>query len=353
MEQNPLPPSFIETIPWAAGSSIWPSSTLVLRRNLAGYCFPSKMSAPEGKQVLQLLKNALQNVPEIQQPLVFHDETLAPHVRDWMHEHFLLVGGLQESPNGAAFILDKSSYLLASINRGNHLELFYLDREANLIKAWSLLSKIDNTLEQAIQWAFSQKFGYLTADPSHAGTGFSIYAHLHLPAQVHCGKLDESLAKQTDENIAAIGVANESPHLAGDLVVLQNRFCIGVTEDGILRDLQNMAMKLIAAEKTTRSRLKQEASAQMKDLISKSYGLLFHSYQLEAKEALDLLSIVKLGLQLDWITGIDENKMNELFFKCRRGHLSHILPQPIDLKDLNHRRAEFLHQQLKELKLHI
>jgi protein arginine kinase len=108
-------------------------------------------------------------------------------------------------------------------------------------------------------------------------------------------------------------------------------------------------MKLMAIEKTLRSHLKNENNAEIKDLVSRSFGLLLHSYQLQTKEALGALSLMKLGLNLDWIEGISDAKLNTLFFQCRRAHLLHLLneQQIVDPQEVARKRAEFLHKNMQ------
>ena len=93
----------------------------------------------------------------------------------------------------------------------------------------------------------------------------------------------------------------------------------------------------------------------MKDHVSRAFGLLRHSYQLQTNEAMDALSLLKLGVELGWIEGITSAKVNALLFQCRRAHLQYTIQdtETIDLQAIAHKRAEFLHQQLKELVIKI
>ena len=347
MEKPKLPLSLLETIPWNEKQDILPASLIILRRNLAKYHFPSKMHASEALQPFNSLKNKLLQLPEMAGATFLLENEMSPNDRELLFEHFLFTRDFEEKPNGSGFIIDPNSSLLAVLNRGNHLELCLLDLRGNLEESWSLLSRIETQLSESLDFAYSPKFGYLTSDPSYCGTGLSFYTFLHVPALVHTEQLQDILSKQLDENVVAFGLLGSLDQLVGDIIALENNFTLGLTEESNLHALQTMANKLIPAEKALRAHIKQTNNPAIKDQVSKAYGLLLHSYQLEVKEALNYLSLIKLGINLGWIEGITEKKIQELFFKCRRGHLTHLFAEEIDQKEIAHKRAEYLHQELK------
>ncbi|HSX04528.1 MAG TPA: protein arginine kinase [Rhabdochlamydiaceae bacterium] len=347
--------AILENIPWKTTSNpIWPFTLFILRRNLAKYHFPSKMNEAEAAAVLDSLKNVISNLPEMANGYLLKKQDLKPLDKELLLEHFLFTRLLPESAHGSALLLNPSVAVLSTINMGNHLELFHiLDSTGDLDSGWNLISKIENTLGSHFDFAFSSKFGFLTSDPNDCGTGLSVLAFLHLPALIQTGQLQEIWAKQNDESLIFTGISGDPNDLIGDMIVLQNHFTLGVTEESIIRSIQTMASKLVASEKKARSTLKKEAPPKIKDKISKAYGQLIYAYELEVKETLNLLSLIRLGLDLGWITAVQENKINELFFKTRRGYLTHLFPGTEDLKEIAHKRAEYLHSELQGIQLAI
>ncbi|MCI0382766.1 MAG: protein arginine kinase [Chlamydiae bacterium] len=352
-EKANFPSSFFETIPWNGENVIWPSTLFVLRRNLSQYLFPSKMDQNTGAQLLSLLKNSLAPISDIKEPYFFSDSDLSPSDRELIYERFILPKPFQETSKGIGLMVDQLLSMIVILNRENHVEIYLIDPKNNLDTSWATISKIDTALNQTLNWAFSSRFGYLTSNPAECGTGLTAIAHLHIPAIIHMNQLTDLLGKQNEEEISAKSLVGNLEEIIGDILTIQNNYTLGVTEENILRLIQTSANKIASLEKTLRSHLKQELPPAIKDQISKAFGILFHSYQLEAKEALNLLSLLLLGLDLGLVSGVNERKMNELMFKCRRGYLSHLLPPPTDPKETSHQRAEFLHQQLKELSLKI
>ncbi len=347
---NPeFPDALVHSIPWnKENQAIWVASSLILRRNLARYNFPSKFQGADGDQVLQSLKNALMSSNQLENPRYFAFHQLAHPDRELIFEHYLFSKAYEEPPRGSAMILDDKGEILTLINAGNHLEMRSLSLSPQWGTTWNTLVQMENEIGKSVGFAFSPRFGYLTADPAQCGTGLTIQAYLHLPALIHTNQLQSALANAEDDEILFMGLSGDLKELIGDLIIVENNFTLGMSEEAILHAIQTATTKLIGAEKTMRSHLKEEPNPEIKDMVSKAFGLIVHSFQLETKEALDLLSILKLGLALDYISGISDEKLSELYFKCRRGHLTKLFPNE---PEMTQKRADFLQQELSGITL--
>ncbi len=343
-----LPASLFEHTPWEkTGNSIWPVSTFTLHRNIEKYLFPSKITDKEASQLSDVLQTALLTIKETNQPIFLKAPDISPLDKEYLSEHFLYLEGFQNTQGAQGFFLDQGAQLLGLVNIQDHLQFHLIDSSGEWGKNWELLSRIESGA--AINYAFNAKFGYLTSDPGNSGTGLTIRTYLHLPALIHTGQIQEALLKQ-EEEVVATGMDGSPEYFLGDIVVLSNKYTLGLSEETILHTVHLNTTQLIAAEKLIRTHLTQENPLDMKDHVSRAYGLLLHSHLLQTKEALDALSLIKLGIDLNWISGITDSKINEIFFKCRRAHLAYLCAEEIsDLQELPHRRATFIHTQLKEL----
>jgi protein arginine kinase len=349
-EKIKLPQSLLEHTPWEKESNpIWLTTSFLLHRNLAKFNFPPKMSERQLEQTFSSLKDQLLQSTLLDGPILLKAEEVTALDKEYLFEHFLCVEGFQNTLNGQGFIIDNMGYFLAKLNIQDHLQIQLVDSMGSWEKVWNKLSEIETAIGTTVEFSFSPKFGYLTSDPSLCGTGLSVQAFLHLPALIHTNQLQETLTKQKEEEITATGIGGNLEELIGDLVVISNSYKLGINEETILHAIHSMSMKLMAVEKTLRSHLQTESNAEIKDQVSRSFGLLLHSYQLQTKEALGALSLMKLGLYLDWIEGITDAKLNTLFFQCRRAHLLHLLneQQMSDSQEIARKRAEFLHKNMQ------
>jgi len=347
-----LPDSILHNIPWdAKGNPIWPATSFFLYRNIAKYPFPSKLNEEKSEQLLSLLQKRLLNLPELQKPLFLSAETLSPQEKEFLCEHFLCQDGWQNSSKGQAFVLDESSRFLATLNVNDHITLQWVDCKGEWEKAWNALNKIEVSVGNELEYAFSSQFGYLSHNPFLCGTSLLVYCYLHLPALISSEKLPELLKTSLGETIGSSGLF-KSKNYIGDFLVLKNTSTLGITEEAILRDLHKAATELCLAEQDERLYYKKKPPIELKDKISRAFGLFVHSYQLDTKEALDALSQIKLGIDLGWIKGISDEEVNELLFRCRRAHLLQSHEKiSLDKRELSQARAEYLHEQLQKATL--
>ncbi len=352
-ENNELPTFLLEHTPWENETNpIWPASSMVLRRNLARHIFPGKQTEVQAAQVLGLLKEAFSKITLLNNPEFLKAESTSLINKEFIFEHFLESEAFQNTLPCQGFILDDSGEFLGMLNIGDHLQLQLLDTTGGWEKTWNRLSSLDTALAHAVDFAFSSRFGYLTADPTLCGTALVVQAYLHLPGLIHTKTLPDALIKQKEEEVIAKSLQGDLEHCVGDMVVLTNDYTLGLTEENILHGIHLTAMKLITSEKALREHLREEKNPEIKDKVSRAFGLLLHSYQITTKEALDSISLMKLGLDLGWVKGITDKKLNAAFFKCRRAHLAYLYKEKIlETQDASQKRAAFIHKELQGMQL--
>lgn len=338
--------------PWSDnGNAIWLTSALSLSRNLEKFKFPATLAADGRKQIVALISRELQQSPFLQSPSVLRAEECSPVDKEFLFEHFLATQSFYQAHSGEAFAVDDSGEFIAIINLPDHLNIVLSDTKGELESALARLIKIDVDLGQRLSFAFSMRFGFLTANPAHCGTGLILQVFLQLPALIHRNLVTQAIAKHKTEGITVTGLHGSPQEHIGDLLVVSNSYCLGITEDQIISSVRLFAMHMIAEEKRARGQIKQQNDVEIKDKISRAFGLLTYSYQIEAAEALNALSLLKMGVDLGWVENITVEKLNELFFNSRRAHLLATGPASLRSDELAHRRAEFLHEALQKASL--
>ena len=62
-----------------------------------------------------------------------------------------------------------------------------------LEQLWEQIDKLDDLLQEQLDFAFHERYGFLTACPTNVGTGIRVSVMLHLPALKLAGELDPFL----------------------------------------------------------------------------------------------------------------------------------------------------------------
>ncbi len=340
--------------PWKDNdNNIWIASTINLCRNLEKFHFPSKLEKEKCNQIISLVSNVLLQSTNLTKPFMIKSEEIGPLEKEYLVEHFLSGLGFQQAHSGEGFILDDSGKFLTTINVGNHIQFELINCNGELENTWNHMVRIETELSKTIQYAFSSKFGFLTSNPNNSGTAFILTVYLQPTALIHLGLVDDVVAKISKDEIRITGLQGDPNEIIGDIYAIRNHYTLGLTEENIISSLRLFTTKLMVEENTIRSHLRLEPNPDLMDKVSRAYGVLIHSYQIEPIEALNAISLIKLGADLGWLTGVTPKELNRLFFDCRRAHLLSRFDEEIPQDEIPHRRAEFIHKTLKNAKLKI
>lgn len=340
--------------PWCGhDNAIWLCSTLTLLRNLQKFHFPSRLDDENRKQILGLIGKELAASPGLKEPQLFKAEECTGRDKELLFEHFFATHPFVPSQGGEAFAVDKSGNFLGLVNIENHLELTKRDCKEELETPFEELVKIESDLGVALNYAFSPAFGFLTSNPAHCGTALHIRLFLQIPAIIHLARFEEVLNRHQSEVIETSSLTGNKEELVGDVLVVSNAVSLGVSEEQLLSAMRTFTTQILSEEKGHRERLRSDTPAVIKDKIGRAFGLLKFSHQLETAESLNALSLLKLGLDINWIKGTTHSKLNELFYTCRRAHLMALAAAEIPQEELARRRALHLREALNDIQLEI
>lgn len=344
-----------QTKPWSNNTNtIWLATTATLSRNIEKFKFPAKLSEDQRKQIISLVSNDLLKTEALVEPVLIRSEELGPVEKEFLMEHFLSEEGFQQAHTGEAFLLESSGEFLLCLNIKDHIQFTWIDCLGELEQMWGRLVKLESALGRIVTYAFSPSFGFLTADPSQCGTGLTVTVLAQPSALIQTGQIDEVVARLSNEALLITSLQGNPQEMIGDLLAIRNRYTLGMTEENIIASLRSFITKLVVEESAARGQLHQHDNPEIKDKVSRAFGVLVHSYQLEAIEALNAISLLKLGTDLGWLQGITIDKLNELFFACRRAHLLFQYgEEKISQEEIPHKRAEFVHKALKNASLTI
>lgn len=341
-----------KTNPWQINTTpIWPTSTFILQRNLNDKCFPEKLEESELNIIKNTLKETLLNSRVLKNPTFYDMDELSQRDREFLYEHFCTLQELKHFRSGQGFCIDESKTVVITVNFTDHLCIHVNDPSSKWEEAYRKLQAINQELSSFLNFAYNTQFGFLTADPSYCGTGFIIESLLHLPLLLNEKKPIEIMTHM-DHGIMFSSITRNL-EFTGDIGIIQNNYTLGISEDQIIHLLHTNALKLMTLEQELQQKMTEKPSIPIKDRISRAYGTLINSYQIDTKEAMSAISMLKLGLQLKWIDGINLEEIHKLFFDIQRAHLLQTLSKEPSNQHIAEVRADFLKTRLQNLSLHL
>lgn len=331
--------------PAAPESDVIASSRVRLARNIAGVPFVNRASNADRLRVLATIRRA--QVPE---PLRWVDLSAAnPRERALLVERHLISRQFAEgdAPRGVGISSDEAVSVM--VNEEDHLRLQVVLPGQQLASALQRANVLDDAIENAVDYTFSRRFGYLTACPTNVGCGIRFSIMAHLPALRMSEEIERFKRAAKELNLAVRGFYGEGSENAGDFYQISNQVTLGVSEDDLLETFQQQVVKtLVEYERSARELLMQEQQTSLEDRLFRALAVLRSARLLGVDEAMKLLSRVRLGVLMGRIEGVKLATLNWLLLAIQPAHLQALLDQELDVDELREARADLVRRRLAE-----
>lgn len=322
------------------------SSRIRLVRNLNGYKYINKCSKEEQKKILETVKEI---VPSLGYGLKYMKlEDLDDVTKlSLVEKHLLSPEFVINDSIEKAFIINPEENICIMLNEDDHIKLQVFSSGQELENLTNLIIEIDEKLGEALDYAYSEKFGYLSNSPINIGTGMKASVIVHLPALSLTGNLSKVLRVVNNLGMSVKGIYGEGTQNQGDLYQILNNQTLGITEKEIMANVKSITEKIIEQERTARKFLGKN-QIELEDKVYRSFGILTHAAKLPSDETKKLLSDVKLGVDLGVIKEIDDSKIRKLELYTKSGNLQKYIGKTMDGYEREIKRAEVIKQIVKE-----
>jgi protein arginine kinase len=333
-------------------SDIVISSRIRLARNIAAFPFSNRASAYQKGEIEGLLRDRVAKLDLDPRLEYINVPNLSPLDRQFLVERQLISRELAaaEGPRGVA--LGPRETVSLMINEEDHLRLQVMRSGFALDEAWQDIDRVDDLLEARLSYAFSEEFGYLTACPTNVGTGMRSSVMLHLPALVWSKQIEKVFRALQKINLAVRGLYGEGSRASGDFYQISNQVTLGKSETQILNEIREVIPQIITYERQARNAMLKESRQAMQDRVSRAYGTLCSATMMTSEETMDLLSHVRLGVNMGLLDDVTIVTVNELFIHTQPAHLQKLMGSLLDGEERNAARARYLRTRLREAGAH-
>lgn len=328
-------------------SDIVISSRIRLARNLAAFPFTNRATVHQKAEIDRLLRERIDDL-DVPTPLTYFDLDEMPQIdRQMLVERQLISRELANSDGQRGVALADHEAVSIMINEEDHIRLQVMRSGFALSDAWEDIDRLDDALEQKVSYAFNDEFGYLTACPTNVGTGMRASVMLHLPALVLTKQVEKVFRALQKINLAVRGLYGEGTRASGDFYQISNQVTLGKSENGILTEIREVIPQIITYERQARETLIRETRQALQDRVSRAYGTLCSATMMTSEETMDLLSSVRLGVNVGLLDDITIVTVNELFVHTQPAHLQKIMGSALDGEERNSARARYLRSKIR------
>lgn len=323
------------------------STRLRIARNINQHRFPSFIDLEESEAITQEVFNAIKDKEENYK--LYRTKDLTSIEKNMFVEDHLISPSLSQSENNGSFLLREDEKATIMINEEDHIRIQVLLSGLNTEKSWDIISEIDDILEEKIDYAFHEQFGYLTSCPTNVGTGLRASVMVHLPSLGMTGQIRSIVESLTKIGLTVRGLYGEGSKSLGNLYQISNQNTIGEKEEDIIKKLNKIVYQIVNRERSTRKYLLERKNINLKDKVFRSLGILHYSKLMTVKEAMDHLSNIKLGVDTGIIENIKSKDVLKLMIEIQPANLQKDLEEKIPKEEIDILRAEIIGKKLISL----
>lgn len=324
------------------------SSRIRLARNLRESAFPGWAGAEECERIWRELRPVLVSLPSLHPCEAVGMEELDEVARVILFERHLISREQAEKGRGSGLVFRKDEGLSVMVNEEDHLRLQCMKPGLDLTATWEAITRLDSDLEKHVEYAFSGRLGYLTACPTNVGTGLRASVMLHLPGLTLMNEINPIMKGMAKIGLAVRGLGGEGTEATGNMYQISNQMTLGEDEPTIIRNLEQVVQEIIEHERNARARLMEKKEIVVRDHVGRAYGILRHAHLLSSKEALDLLSGLRLGIDLGILKNVARRTADELMLVTQPGHLQRLAARALRPKDRDRVRAQEVRSRLAD-----
>ncbi|MBQ5347109.1 MAG: protein arginine kinase [Ruminococcus sp.] len=318
-----------------------------LARNLKKYPFPIRLNTAGKNKVCEDIINAVKNCnsPLSRELDVLYVKDLTEAQRISLVEQHLASPEFMSDSAGRALILSKDKTMSIMINEEDHIRLQILYKDLSLEQAYDTADKLDTLLDENLDFAFDKKLGYITQCPTNLGTGMRASVMLHLPALKSSKAIGRIAGNLSKLGLTIRGAYGEGTEPEGAMYQLSNQVTLGISEKAAIENLKNITQQLVSQELQAQKRMSESLETQ--DKICRSLGILRTAKLISCKEALELLSNVRFGINSGIIEGVDLETVDALFGEIQPATMIVNKNEKISPTQRDRLRAEMLNARLK------
>ena len=335
----------------ACRSTIALSSRVRLARNLKDMLFPSRGNEESLKKTEILMRGVL---PDLKKADGYEYSNinlaqLSDTERAVLVEKHILSPVMGERKPHRSLIVSADAGVAVMVNEEDHLRIQSMAPCENLEAAYERAKKIDDAIENKVDYAFNEAFGYLTACPTNTGTGMRASVMLHLPALVMTGRFKRIVRGIMGLGYSVRGLYGEGSQGLGNVFQVSNQLTMGVSEETTIRQLKQVVDGLIREEEQSRTQLVKEDADGLADRVWRSYGTLSYARRIDGEEALSLISDVQLGSDCEILPKVSNRLFDELLVITRPNFLNKYAGrEDMTPRERDAYRANVVRDRLKE-----
>jgi protein arginine kinase len=264
-----------------------------------------------------------------------------------VEKHLISPNFIKNNDEYGAMLINDDENISVMINEEDHLRIQVMNSGFDIENLMNLAIEVDEKIGSLVNYAYSEKYGFLTACPTNVGTGLRVSIMVHLPGLARTGNINKVLNVINNFGMNIRGVYGEGSKAEGDMYQISNKQTLGISEKDTVKNLKLITEKIIEQERLARKILAKD-SINLEDRVYRAYGILTNAKKISSDEVRNLISEVKLGTDLGIINELDDLKVRKIDLYTKPANLQKYIGKQIGSYERDIKRAEIIKQILNE-----
>lgn len=322
------------------------STRIRLARNIKDIPFPTKYGKKDAEQIIQKMEEVLPSIGYGLKLIRLRDMDNITKL-SLIEKHIISPDFAVDEDDVRAILMNEEENICIMINEEDHLRIQVLSSGLELENSLNFAIEIDEKIEKLVNYAFQEKYGFLTSCPTNVGTGLRASVMVHLPALTMTGNINKVLEVVNDFGMNIRGIYGEGSKSQGNIYQISNKQSLGISEQEIIKNLKAITEKIIEQERLARKYLGKNA-IELEDRVYRAYGIIANCRKMTSEEAKKLLSDVKLGVDLGIIKELTDLKINKLELYTKPANMQLYLGKQLESYERDIKRAEVIKNIINE-----
>ena len=324
-------------------------SSVSLRRNLEGRPFVNKMCSVEKQDTKYYLNQIItHNIASYAKLRYIDSYDLTETEKYALVEKQLVEEDFLGSQDMALWVNEEFDFAII-INYEDHLRIHCNTEGLSVFDAYQTVLYYDEILQDFLNYAFDERYGYLTASTKNAGTGLCVRTTLHVPMLVFSEKIKAIEEIVSKKNLMVAGRYGKNSVSYANTFQVSSLYAIGYKEEEMLEIVHNATEEIVNAEVQKRNEAIYEDNLLVVDAVNRSYGLLKYSRLIGSQEASKRLSFVRMGIEMGIITNVDIRLIINLIQTVPLATFALLKGTVVNDKNIDRMRADLIREELSRI----
>ena len=325
------------------------STRVRLARNLANFPFPAKFKDDDAYRVQTLIFDSFahSSEPDKYQGVVASE---LDELGALILEERGVLDSSSAKENGSGIIVRTDGKVSCAINTSDHVRLSSFVPGLDGNAAFNLCAKVDDELQNTVQFAADYEFGYLTSAISDCGSGMKVSCRVHLPSLSFSGRLLDLFASLNQKEIVVsdcFGAGNLPSSSLGFYYQVSTKTAGNGTELDQIATLVSAVKYLAENERRERAVVLRNRQTELRNRLYTSYAKVKFASLISEREAIEIISDIKWGKNLGFFSGIEDSELCALLYRIQKGHLQFVLKSrefkfPSDISENKALKTDYL-----------